>query len=180
MSTHNFEILRRAVIDTSLSNRWAQAVNEWQVVGVEEDSDSAGVCVCGKTGLVYLYTIYNRQTQRTLSPIGSSCVNLFEVEELDLTVSVLRRLFELRARFAAGMAVELTSKYFSRAVLADLWQQGAFPSNEFNRSNGDNDYRFLLDLFNQRHEITANEARKVWVLLNRTIKDFVMHDNRLG
>ncbi|MHB9004296.1 MAG: hypothetical protein ACYC6C_09580 [Coriobacteriia bacterium] len=136
--------------------------------------------MCGKTGLVYLYTIDNRVTQQTLFPIGSSCVNLFEVEELDVTVNVLRRLFELRSAFAEGRRVELTSEFFSRAVLADLWQHGAFPPNEYNRSNGDNDYKFLLDLFNQRHEFTEREKSKVWVLLNRTIRSFVMSDERLG
>jgi hypothetical protein len=180
MSTHNFGALRRAVIEASLADRWAQAVEEWQVVGVEEDARATGICVCGKTGLVYLYTIHNRLTRDVLFPIGSSCVNLFEVEELDVTVAVLRRLFELRAAFAQGNRVELTSDYFSRAVLADLWQNGAFPPNEYNRSNGDNDYKFLLDLFNQRHEFTDKEERKVWVLLNRTIKSFVMSDERLG
>ncbi|GAA2983279.1 hypothetical protein JOD63_000700 [Microbacterium terrae] len=180
MSTHNFGALRSAVIEASLAARWAQAVEEWEVVSVEEDPRATGICVCGKTGLVYLYTIHNRQTQQTLFPIGSSCVNLFEVEELDATVAVLRRLFDLRAAFAKGERVELTSEYFSRALLADLWQNGAFPANEYNRSNGDNDYKFLLDLFNQRHDFTENEKRKVWVLLNRTVRSFVMSDERLA
>jgi hypothetical protein len=180
MTTHNFDSLRSAVIDASLSRTWAQAVQEWQVIGVEEDPTSAGICVCGKTGLLYLYTIHNQQTQETLFPIGSSCVNLFEIEELDISVAVLERLLKLRAAFVARKHVELTSEYFSRAALADLWENGAFPPNGFNLANGDNDYRFLLDLFNQRHEITENENRKVWVLINRTIRRFVMNDERLG
>lgn len=180
MSTHNFDTLRGAVVNASLSHSWAQAVREWQVIGVEEDPNSTGICVCGKTGLLYLYAIHNQQSQETLFPIGSSCVNLFEIEELDISVAVLEKLFKLRAAFLAGKHVELSSEYFSRAVLADLWENGAFPPNGFNRSNGDNDYKFLLDLFNQRHEITENENRKVWVLINRTIGPFVVGDKRLG
>jgi hypothetical protein len=170
MSTHNFEALRRAVIDLSHSNRWAEAVEEWQVVGVEEDPHGTGICVCGKTGLVYLYEIHNQHTDEALSPIGSSCVNLFEVEELNVTVTVLRFLFELRRAFAMGTRV---------TTLADLWENGAFPPNEYNRHNGDNDYRFLVDLFNQHHDFSDAEQRKVWVLINRTIKRFVMNDDRL-
>lgn len=180
MVTHNFETLRRAVIAASVANGWAQAVVEWQVVGVEKDPSGSGVCVCGKTELVYLYTIHNRDTGLELFPIGSSCVNLFEVEELTVTVGVLRGLFELRAAFMAGKDVTLTVDFFSRATLADLWQSGAFPPNKYNRYNGDNDYKFLLDLFNQRHEFTEREERKVWVLLNRTIKTFVINDERLA
>lgn len=180
MTSHNFEALRVAVLDASRASRWARAVEEWQVIGLEEDPQAEGICVCGKTGLVYLFTIRNHLNQHTLFPIGSSCVNLFEVEELDLSVSVLRRLFELRTAFVDGKRVELTSDFFSRAVLADLWQNGAFPPNEYNRSNGENDYKFMLDMFNQRHDFTDNEARKVWVLINRTIRTFVLNDQRLG
>ncbi|MCS3494392.1 hypothetical protein M2368_003424 [Arthrobacter sp. JUb119] len=180
MSTHNFATLRRAVIETSLSNNWAQAVQEWQVVSVEEDPRGTGICVCGKTSLVYLYTIHNWRTQESLFPIGSQCVNLFEVEELDLSVNVLHQLLKLRSAYTSHKNVDLTSEYFSRALLADLWQNEAFPPNDFNRGNGDNDYKFLLDLFNQRHDFTQKEKRKVWVLINRTIKEFVMKDERLG
>lgn len=179
MSTHNFEELRRAVLNASASYHWAQAVDEWQVLSLDEDPTASGVCVCGKTGLVYLYNIENRQTQQALFPIGSSCVRYFGVDELNLSVNVLRRLLDLRAAFAAGERVELTKQFFTRAVLADLWESGAFPPNEYNRGNGDNDYRFLVDLFNRRTEITDNESKKVWVLLNRTIGPFVMSDERL-
>lgn len=180
MSIHSFETLRRVVIEGSVAQRWAHAVEEWQVVGVEEDPQAEGICVCGKTGLIYLYTIRNRHNFQEIFPIGSTCVNLFEQDELDVAVNVLRRLFELRAAFVAGRRVELTKDHFSRAVLADLWQSGAFPPSGYNRWNGDNDYKFLLDMFNQRHELTENEERKVWVLINRIIRTFVMGDTRLG
>lgn len=168
------------MIDASVSNTWSQAVDEWEVTSVEEDQRGTGICVCGKTGLRYLYAVHNRQTERTLFPIGSSCVNLFEVEELNVSVDVLRRLLELRDAFAARKRIELTAEYFSRSVLADLWERGAFPPNKFNRRNGTNDYKFLLDLFNQRHAFTEAEERKVWVLINKTIKTFVMNDDRLA
>ncbi|MFC7403167.1 hypothetical protein [Citricoccus sp. GCM10030269] len=180
MSTHNFETLRGAVIDASLSNKWANAVQEWQVVGVEEDQRATGICVCGKTGLVYLYTIRNQQTQQALFPIGSSCINHFGIEELNTSVSALYRLLELRAAFADQKHVDLTSEYFSRAMLAYLWENGAFPPNKYNQLNGENDYDFLVDMFNRHREFTKMQKSKVWVLLNRTIKDFVMNDERLG
>jgi len=179
MSSHNFETLRGVVINASVANAWAPAVQEWQVVGVEEDPQSTGWCVCGKSNLRYLYRIENRHTYDTLFPIGSVCVNLFEVEALDRDVAVLRRLFDLRTAFAAGQRVQLTNNYFTRNVLADLWERGAFPDNHYNRSNGENDYKFLLDMFNQRHPPTDNEDSKIWVLINRTIKPFVLQDERL-
>lgn len=180
MSTHNFGTLRGTVIEASLSNNWAQAVQEWQVVSVEEDPNHTGICVCGKTSLRYLYTIHNWKTQQSLFPIGSQCVNLFEVEELDVSVNLLHQLLKLRSAYATSKSVELTSEYFSRALLAELWQNEAFPPNGFNGGNGYNDYKFLLGMFNQHHDFTPKERGKVWVLLNKTIKKFVMEDPRLG
>lgn len=179
MASHNFETLRRVVLNASRARSWSAAVEEWQVLGVEEDPAGRGICVCGKTGLVHLYTIGNRRTERRLFPIGSVCINLFEVEELSTDVKVLRRLFAMRAAFAGGKRVELTPEHFSRAVLADLWEHDAFPPNEYNKGNGENDYKFLLDIFNQRNQPSDAQSRKVWVLLNRTIRPFVLTDERL-
>jgi len=180
MTSHNFATLRDVVLGASRSKTWAEAVHEWLVVGVEQDPRATGICVCGKTGLIHLFTIHNRITAQALVPIGSSCVNMFEVEDLNITVAVLQRLSSLRNAYVTGRRVELTREYFSRSLLADLWQEGAFPPNQFNRMNGENDYKFLLDLFNRRSEASDNEGRKVWVLLNRTIREFLLADARLA
>lgn len=127
MTTHHFETLRGAVLAASRAGTWAQAVQEWQIISVEEEPLHNGICVCGKTELFYLYKIHNQVTQQDLFLIGSKCVNLFEVEELDLSVTVLHKLLKLRSAFASHQDVELTSEFFSRAVLADLWQNDAFP-----------------------------------------------------
>ncbi|GEB47443.1 hypothetical protein MTE01_33880 [Microbacterium testaceum] len=179
MGSHHFETLRRVVIDASKGSSWAKAVREWQVTGVEEDPTSTGSCVCGKNNLRYLYQIENHHTGGALFPIGSVCVNLFEVKTLKRDVKVLRRLFDLRAAFTAHRRVELKDGHFTRNVLADLWENGAFPDNRYNRENGENDYKFLLDLFNRQRPPTANERKKVWALINRTIRPFVLQDDRL-
>jgi len=179
MTSHNFQTLRGAVIAGSRAKTWAAAVEEWEVVGLEEEPAATATCVCGNTGLRYLYTIHNPRTRHELSPIGSICVEYFEVAELTEGVSVLRRFFDLRAAFLDLRPVTLTTEYFSRALLADLWENGAFPNNGFNRNNGENDYRFLLDWFNSHGEPNERERRKIWVLVNRTIQPFVLADERL-
>lgn len=180
MTSHNFQTLRGSVIAESRANTWAAAVEEWEVSGLEEDPTATGMCVCGNTGLRYLYTIRNFTTGRELSPIGSVCVEYFEVVELTESVSALRRLFDLRAAFVDRRTVTLTTEYFSRALLADLWEHGAFPDNDYNRGNGERDYQFLLDWFNSRSEPNTKERQKIWVLINKTIKPFVLADRRLS
>ena len=180
MTSHNFQTLRGAVIAESRATTWAGAVEEWEVVALEEDPTATGVCVCGNTGLRYLYTIRNATTGQQLFPIGSVCVEYFEVAELTESVSALRRLFDLRAAFIDRKPVTLTTDYFSRALLADLWEHGAFPDNDFNRGDGERDYQFLLDWFNSRSEPNTKERQIIWVLINKAIRSFVLADERLS
>lgn len=95
-------------------------------------------------------------------------------------MSALRRLFELGAAFIDLRPVTVTTEYFSRALLADLWENGAFPDSDYNNHNGKNDYRFLLDWFNSRTDPHERERRTIWVLVNRTIQRFVLADERLS
>ncbi|MEV7933687.1 hypothetical protein [Curtobacterium sp. NPDC089185] len=179
MASHNFQSLRAAVIAGSRASTWAAPVAEWEVAGLEEEPTSTGTCVCGNTGLRYLYAIRNPGTGHELAPIGSVCVEYFEVPELTEGVSALRRPFDLRAAYVNLRPVALTTEYSSRALLADLWENGAFPDNGY-RNNGENDYRFLLDWFNSHSAPSQKERRKIWVLVNRTIPQFVLSDERLS
>ena len=71
---------------------------------------------------------------------------------------------------------------FSRDILRWLYEAGAFPANRFNNNNGENDYLFLLDMFNKhiKDNITQPQQRKIWGLLNYTVKPFVSNHPALG
>lgn len=182
MSTANFPTLVGAVISASVANDWATAKTEWDVTEVEEDPDGDGVCVCGQMGLRSLFTISNRRNGSELFPIGSHCVNQFGEQSLDRSVTVLGDLLRLRQAIRDGKQITLTSDYFTRALLEELYDEGAFPANKWNGWDGERDYLFLLDMFNKRHKdaISAPRNRKIWALLNRTVIPFVESDPRLG
>lgn len=179
MPEHNFGHLRSAVLGSSQADDWPSAVTEWRLSNAEEDPAGRGVCVCGKTGLVYLYTIANSITGRTLHPIGSSCINQFERPDLNQDVTVVRQYIDLVNAAAAGKTIELTPEFFSRAMLEDLEARGAFKPNEFNGYNGHNDYVFIVKKFNQRKEPTPAARKKIWVLINRVILPAIANDERL-
>lgn len=179
MSTLHFGQLRRAVLEASHANDWTDAVHEWQIAGLEEEDEADGICVCGKTGLAYLYTIYNPTTDQELFPIGSECINHFGVRELRSESTIIRSLFKLKAAFLAGESVILKGGLFSRALLTDLYENGAFPPNEHNSGNGEKDYHFMLDMFNQRKDPTRNQGKKIWFLINHSIRSFILQDERL-
>lgn len=179
MPEHDFGALRAAVLAASSAEDWPTAVTEWRLSNAEEDPAGRGVCVCGKTGLVYLYTITNSTTGLTLFPIGSSCINQFERPDLTQDVSVIRQYMNLINAVASGRKIEFTSECFSRAMLEDLEARGAFKPNKFNNNNGHNDYAFLVKMFNQRKDPTPAEKKKIWVLVNKVILPAIAADERL-
>lgn len=81
--------LRRVVIEASEANEWWKAKEEWEVVDMEEDRGGEGTCECGKTGLVYLYTIQNFINNNVLHPIGSSCIHQFNNDKMTEQMKIL-------------------------------------------------------------------------------------------
>lgn len=183
MTTSNFQALAQAVLASSVSRQWGGAVLEWTVVGLEEDPTGQGVCVCGQSNLVKLFTIRNQRNGLFLSPIGSNCVNQFEREDLDLQVDQLLKLRTLRtAILVEPQNITLAAPYFSRSMLEHLYIRGAFPPDQWNHHNGDNDYDFLRKMFNKKDKdgISPAQRRKIYQLLHRKVFPFVLNDERLG
>jgi hypothetical protein len=181
MAIDSFETLVQAVVSSSTSGNWAAAVGEWEVTRLEEDPTESGICVCGQTGLVKLFTITNRLNGSELHPIGSVCVNKFEQEELDRQVDLFGDLHALRKSIQDGSEITLTSEYFSRAMLEHLYFRDVFTPDSWNGGNGVNDYEFLLKMFNKRNKenITSRQQSKIYMLLLHKVVPFVLADDRL-
>lgn len=181
MTTSNFEDLRNAVIGASRHQSWSDAVDEWEVVGLEEDPNGSGICICGQLGLVKLFTIRNNESRIELYPIGSSCISHFDRSDLNQDVATLTALAKLRSSVQRHEEITLTGDYFSRTLLEYFYDQGVFPDNHWNNNDGWNDYEFLLSMFNKHHrdEITKKQQRKIYVLLAKVLL-FVMSDKWAG
>ena len=177
----DFDTLAHEVVGSSVSKTWSAAVTEWEVVALQEDPSAHGVCVCGQTGLVKLFTIRNSLNGRELHPIGSVCVNEFGRKDLDQQVTVFSYLFALRSAVIAGERVTLTAQYFSRAVLEWFYAQGVFTPDHWNRGDGAHDYDFLLKMFNKRDKdsISRAQRRKISLLLRQKVFPFIQADDRL-
>ncbi|MFF2772842.1 hypothetical protein ACFVUP_37665, partial [Streptomyces bacillaris] len=133
------------------------------------------------TDLRWLFTIRNRHNGAVLEPIGSTCVNHFEREDLDRDVSILPRLLAMRTALREGKAITLTTEFFSRALLEYLEDGGAFTPDQWNTADGHEDYWFLLDMFNKRkkEDITSRQRYKIRMLIERKVLPFVDTDQRL-
>ena len=180
MTTDSFRSLVAAVVASSQAHTWSAAVQEWIVTDVEDDPDHDGVCVCGQTGLGQLFTIKNRVNGAELFPIGSVCVNKFEQADLDRQVTVFAQLLGLRKALREGKDITLTSEYFSRALLEHFFYQGVFQPNQWNGNDAENDYEFMVDMFNKRdkNSLSRKQNAKIYMLLKNAVLPFVEAGDR--
>ena len=102
MASSYYQNLIKRVLEASTTDNWEIAVREWDIVDCEEDEEHASECVCGKENLRYLFTIRNRETGRSLYPIGSSCIEKFERDDLDYEVDVQMDMYRLAHAMERG------------------------------------------------------------------------------
>ncbi len=142
------ENLINAVIDNSNANNWDDAVLEWDIVDCIEDETCSESCVCGKYGLRYLYTIVNDRNGNALHPIGSCCILKF---------------------------IELSPKFFTRKLITELYDCGAFDT-EYNDFDGEEDYNFFLKMFSKRkkEDITYKMHKKIRAIIYNSIRPYLM------
>lgn len=178
--TKYYDNLIKSVLNKSQSNNWDEAVKEWTIVDCEEDESCSSQCVCGKENLKYLYTIKNHITNKSIYPIGSSCINKFERNELKDEIVVREKLFKLYHQIENTHYIEFNSNLFSRKLLLWLYENKAFKPSKFNDFYGRNDYIFLLDMFNKRSSnITANQKKKVNAIVIFSIKPYLERNIRI-
>lgn len=159
------------VIDESEANSWNDAVLEWEIIDCEEDDELSLSCICGKENLRYLYTIRNELNGKVLFPIGSSCIKKFERSDLNEEIIVREGMFKLYRAIRTRTFIELSSEFFSRRLLNALYERGAFRANQYNHYNGENDYLFMVDMFNKRNKdsISAAQQSKINAIIRWSI-----------
>ena len=174
-SNQYYENLIKRVIELSESNYWESAVQEWEIFDCEIDDSMTESCICGKEHLRYLFTIRNTDNGNELYPIGSTCINKFERDDLNYEISVYEDMFRLIRAVENNEYIELNSDYFSRKLLAYLFDNDAFPPNKYNSFDGKNDYDFMLEMFNKRNkdEIFDSHQRKINAIIASSILPFV-------
>lgn len=168
--------LIQRVMDASFGTTWEEAVREWEIVDCEEDEECESYCVCGKEHIRYLYTIRNVETGRQIYPIGSSCIQKFQRDDLEEEIAVMEGMFKLYRAIRNREMIELSSKYFSKKLLWALYEDGAFAPSQYNDFDGHNDYQFMLDMFNKRikSNITQRQQAKIRGIIAYSIRPYLL------
>ena len=172
---HYIENLIKRVIELSEGDTWDSAVNEWEIVDCEIDEEMTESCVCGKENLKYLFTIRNFVNGNELYPIGSTCINKFERDDLDYEVSVYDDMFRLINAVKNRERITLDSKYFSRKLLGYLYDNDVFEAKKYNNFDARRDYNFMINMFNKRDKtaICSSQQRKINAIIINYILPFV-------
>ena len=174
-SVYQYNLIRQ-VIEASVADNWDKAVSEWIIVDCEEDELREASCICGKENIRYLFTIKNKINGNELFPIGSSCIKKFGRKDLNYEAEIHEEMFKLMHAVANNRFISLDSNYFSRKLLHALYNEGAFTANKFNCYDGENDYQFLLKMFNKRNkeDITAAQHKKIGAIIINSIRPFLL------
>lgn len=155
-----------SVIALSDADDWDEARTEWKVIDCYDAGAPSEHCVCGQENLRYQFTIENVKNGNTLYPIGSTCVEKFGVSEMDEEQRCWREAINLMneaARLGRGKYVPLDAKFYSRALLRFLYEQGALSAF---------DYMFMLDTFNA-HSRTDEQEENIDIIMHDSIYPFL-------
>lgn len=164
--------LQKAVIEASENRFWEEAVCEWEIMDCYIDENRKSVCICGQEGLKYCFTIQNRYNGNILYSIGSSCINQFGRSDLKQIVSVYEQMFNIRTKYYRREKIVL--KDFSRRLLQFLYEEDIFRPTSYNHFNPEQDYKFLLSMFNQRTEPSARQQAKINAIIINNIIPYIL------
>ena len=164
--------LKHILLDNSASSTWETAVNEWEIIKSSEDTSQNSSCICGKESIKYLYTIKNSINNNILEPIGSSCIKKFGREDLKEFTEVKEQLFKLLNAYEnKEIEIEFSSEFFSRKLFKKIFDDGFFKPNKYNNFDGENDYDFLIKMFNKRKK--ENITEKQWWKINKLFETVI-------
>lgn len=164
-------ILQKVVIENSESDYWEDAVDEWEIIDCNIDDKMKEICICGHEGLRYCFTIQNRYDYNQLYPIGSSCILQFGRSDLRQTVKIYEELFRIRTKHYNRERITLED--FSRKLLQFFLDEDTFKATRYNNYNPENDYEFMLQMFNRRSELTERRQAKVNAIIISSIIPYI-------
>ncbi len=161
--TENFLL---PVIYSSESNTWKSAAREWEIIGYERVENDT--CICGKEEIKDVYRIRNRLNGNELYPIGSSCINKFESEEMNEDTDKFKKIYnkissgksKLKQTVNKGASIRFIARLFSEELIRYLNKKGVL---------NDSDYQFLLDVRGRRSRNSEQQER-----INKIIEDFIV------
>ena len=89
--------------------------------------------------------------------------------------SDLESMFRLLHAVEDKQFIELSPKFFTRKLITELYERGAFDT-EYNDFDGEEDYNFFLKMFSKRkkEDITYKMHKKIRAIIYNSIRPYLM------
>ena len=161
------ELLKETVIELSIADNWEEAKMEWTKAElVKIDADRKQSCLCGHKSLKKVFAITrNDGSGIELSPIGSSCIEKFENEELTKSIKRAEKIYKLKK----NLKFEDLREVMDEEMLEDFYSKGYFKEDKENEFNPWNDYilfKMALSRKNEERQLAYNKIERIIYVIN--------------
>lgn len=161
------ELLKETVVELSIADNWEEAKMEWTKAElVKIDADRKQSCLCGHKSLKKVFAITrNDGSGIELSPIGSSCIEKFENEELTKSIKRAEKTYKLKK----NLKFEDLREVMDEEMLEDFYSRGYFKEDKENEFNPWNDYilfKMALSRKNEERQLAYNKIERIIYVIN--------------
>lgn len=147
----------------STSENFQTNSREWSVMECIDQGEDTERCICGKEGIRYCYRIYNNKTNKSLYPIGSSCIKKFNNEDMNSQMKTLTELADFKRYFKEVVLLAITKNEYNPIefkwlknpdILSNLLMIGLLNGWE---------YSFILDVRYKR-KLSNKQLSKIYTI----------------
>ena len=161
------ELLKETVVELSIADNWEEVKMEWTKAElVKIDADRKQSCLCGHKSLKKVFAITrNDGSGIELSPIGSSCIEKFENEELTKSIKRAEKTYKLKK----NLKFEDLREVMDEEMLEDFYSRGYFKEDKENEFNPWNDYilfKMALSRKNEERQLAYNKIERIIYVIN--------------
>lgn len=155
------------IIKKSESKEWKEAVKEWEVDESCRTNESRVACICGKEKIKNKYKLVNKKNKKYIYPVSKKCIKKLGRDELNREVNTIEEMKRLEESIAEGEYLSIESGKLSKKIIDQLYKEGAFEGNKYNKFNGKNDYEFVVKMINKRNKnsISEQEEKKLKAIM---------------
>ncbi|KXT83322.1 hypothetical protein ACVRXQ_06250 [Streptococcus panodentis] len=161
------DYLKETIIRLSSSDNWEQARMEWTKAKlIKIDSSHRQSCLCGHKNIKKLFSIVrNDGSEIELYPIGSSCIEKFENEELTKSLKKAEKIYKLKE----GDSFQDLRDMMDIELLDQFYEEGYFKEDKENEFNTWNDYilfKMALSRSGKERQLAYNKMDRILYVVN--------------
>lgn len=147
----------------STSENFQTNSKEWSVMECIDQGEDTERCICGKEGIRYCYRIHNKKTNKSLYPIGSSCIKKFNNEDMNSQMKTLTELADFKRYLKEVVLLAITKNEYNPIelkwlknpdILSNLLMIGLLNGWE---------YSFILDVRYKR-KLSNKQLSKIYTI----------------